>query len=126
MHMNDLPFHIGATVEARNPGGLPDTWPFTLSIDLQRGAITQKLTPELLVILDKAYREGQLIGTPLAEDSYGKPYADDFLSFIKQAGIPRGARAIEVGAGVGYLTRRLNEEGWKTTGIEPGQGYAVK
>jgi 2-polyprenyl-3-methyl-5-hydroxy-6-metoxy-1,4-benzoquinol methylase len=125
MILDDLPFHIGATEKAGNPSGLPDTWSFTLYFDPQRVAIIQQVTPELLEILDQAYRAGQLIGTPLAEDSYGKPYADDFLNFISQAEVPLGAKAIEIGAGVGYLTRRLNEAGWSAIGIEPGLGYAA-
>lgn len=125
MKLDDLPFHIGATEAAGNPAGLPDTWPFSLHFDSQRGAVTQQVTLELLEILEQAYRVGQLIGTPLAEDSCGKPYADDFLRFIGQVGLPRGARAIEIGAGVGYLTLRLKDAGLQIVGIEPGRGYAA-
>ena len=124
MKLDNLPFHIGSSDAAINPEGLPDKWPFYLHFDQLRGAITQQVTPELLGILDQAYRAGQLIGTPLAEDSYGKPYADDFLHFIEQLGLPHGANAIEIGAGVGYLTRRLKDEGLRIIGIEPGRGYA--
>lgn len=123
MKIDNLPFHIGGTEGANNPAGLPDTYPFVLHFDPQQGAITQQVTPDLLWLLDQAYLAGQLIGTPLDEDSYGKPYADDFLNFIERAGIPRGANALEIGAGVGYLTRRLNEAGWNAIGIEPGHGY---
>ena len=125
MKLDDLPFHIGTTEAAGNPAGLPDTWPFSLHFDTQTGAVTQQVTLELLEILEQAYRTGHLIGTPLAEDSYGKPYADDFLRFIGQVGLPRGARAIEIGAGVGYLTRRLKDAGLQIVGIEPGRGYAA-
>jgi SAM-dependent methyltransferase len=100
-------------------------WPFFMDYDKRCGTITQRVTPELLEILEKVYRVGQLIGTPLDKDSYGKPYADDFLRFIGQLGLPRGAKAIEIGAGVGYLTRRLKDEGLQIVGIEPGRGYAL-
>lgn len=125
MKLDNLPFHIGATNEPVNPAGLPDTWPFSLHFDQQRGTITQQLSPELLVILDKAYRYGQLIGTPLQEDCYGKPYAEDFLNFIIKLEVPRGAKSIEIGAGVGYLTSRLKAAGLQIVGIEPGCGYAA-
>jgi 2-polyprenyl-3-methyl-5-hydroxy-6-metoxy-1,4-benzoquinol methylase len=125
MKLGDLPFHIGATEAAGNPAGLPDTWPFSLHFDQQRGTVTQQVTPELLEILKHAYRAGQLIGTPLAEDSYGKPYADDFLRFIGQVELPHDAKALEIGAGVGYLTRRLKDMGLQIVGIEPGRGYAA-
>lgn len=111
MKLDDLPFYVGATQTARNPTGLPDTWPFSMYFDQQRGVLTQQVTPELLEILELAYRAGHLIGTPLAEDEYGKPYADDFLRFIGQLGLPPDAKAIEIGSGVGYLTRRLNDHG---------------
>lgn len=125
MKLDDLPFYVGATEVAANPAGLPDTWPFFIHFDEQRCAVTQQVTPELLEILERAYRVGQVIGTPLAEDSYGKPYADDFLRFIRQVGLPRSASTIEIGAGVGYLTRRLKDAGLQVVGIEPGRGYAA-
>ena len=125
MKLENLPFHIGGTEEAVNPAGLPNTWPFILQLNKLWCTITQQVTPELLGILDQAYRAGQLIGTPLAEDPYGKPYADDFLHFIDKLGLPHGANAIEIGAGVGYLTRRLKEAGLRIVGIEPGCGYAA-
>lgn len=125
MNLNELPFHIGATESIGNPAGLPDEWPFSLHFDQKRGIITQRVTPSLLEILKQAYQTGQVIGTPLASDSYGKPYADDFLRFISQMGLPRGAKAVEIGAGAGYLTRRLKKAGFQIVGIEPGCGYAA-
>jgi SAM-dependent methyltransferase len=122
--LDKMPFHVGVSITATNPAGLPDTWPFSLYFDNSLGLLMQRATPDLLGILDDAYRAGQLIGTPLAEDSYGKPYADDFLLFIEQVGLPCGAKAIEIGAGVGYLTRRLKDAGYQIIGIEPGRGYA--
>lgn len=124
MILNNMPFHVGASITATNPAGLPDTWPFSLYFDNSLGLLMQRATPDLLGILDDAYRAGQLIGTPLAEDSYGKPYADDFLLFIEQIGLSSGAKAIEIGAGVGYITRRLKDVGYRITGIEPGREYA--
>lgn len=123
MKIADLPFHIGATTSPHNPGDLPNTWPFSLQFDPIRCAITQEVTTELLETLERAYKTGQLIGTPLSEDSYGRPYADDFLRFIAQLGLPSGSKVVEIGAGVGYLTRRLNEAGWLAIGVEPGGGY---
>lgn len=124
MILENMPFHVGASSSATNPDGLPDTWPFSLQFDSSLGRLVQKSTPDLLHTLDVAYRSGQLIGTPLAENNYGKPYADDFLRVIEQLGLPRGANAIEIGSGVGYLTRRLGDAGFNIIGIEPGRGYA--
>lgn len=118
----DLPFHLGPTISQHNPGGLPDTLPFDLVFDPVRAMLVQRPRPELAQLLDRAYRTGQEIGTPLADDELGKPYADDFLGFLRaRAGAP--GRALEIGAGVGYLSKRLKDEGWHIDSLEPGIGY---
>lgn len=122
MKLNTLPFHIGATEQAVNPGGLPNVYPFELTFDPSRGMLVQPAYAELEQVLRDAYVVGQAFGTPLAEDKFGKPYAEDFLSFI-QAAQPQPERGLEIGAGVGYLTRRLLDAGWDMTSLEPGLGY---
>ncbi len=124
MKISSFPLHIGPSECPHNPAGLPDTWPFSCGFDSASGALIQQPTPGLAEVLDRAYRSGQLVGTPLAEDKFGKPYADDFLAFINDAVAEGGRAALEVGAGVGYITRRLIENGWLATGVEPGKGYA--
>jgi len=122
MKLNTLPFHIGATERAVNPGGLPNVYPFELVFDAQRGMLVQPAYPALEQVLRNAYAVGQAFGTPLAADQFGKPYAEDFLAFIQAAQAPVG-RGLEIGAGVGYLTRRLLDAGWEMSSLEPGQGY---
>lgn len=122
MKLHSLPFHIGATEQAVNPGGLPNTYPFELVFDSHRGMLVQPTSMELEQVLRDAYVVGQAFGTPLAEDKFGKPYAEDFLSFI-QAAQPESGCGLEIGAGVGYLTRRLLDAGWDMTSLEPGQRY---
>ena len=124
MKFNSFPLHIGPSDHPHNPAGLPDTWPFSCGFDSACGALIQHPEPGLDKVLDRAYRTGQLVGTPLTEDHFGKPYADDFLAFINDSVAQDGRTALEIGAGVGYITRRLTEAGWKATGIEPGKGYA--
>lgn len=118
----DLPFHIGATTTPSNPSGLPSTFAFELDFDRERGLLVQPASPALQEVLDRAYRVGQEIGTPLGDDAVGRPYVEDFLAFIRSKAASVG-RALEIGAGVGYLSRRLADEGWKVDSIEPGQGY---
>jgi SAM-dependent methyltransferase len=118
-----FPFHIGPSDSPRNPAGLPDTWPFSCGFDSATSAVIQCPTPGLTELLDRAYRSGQLFGTPLADDRCGKPYADDFLAFINESTMSGRRTALEIGAGVGYMTRRLLDAGWQTTGLEPGKGY---
>lgn len=122
MKFNTLPFHVGATEQAFNPGGLPNVYPFELVFDSHRGMLVQPTYAELERVLRDAYAVGQAFGTPLAEDKFGKPYAEDFLSFIQAAQLESGS-GLEIGAGVGYLTRRLLDAGWDMTSLEPGQGY---
>jgi hypothetical protein len=122
MKLKTLPFHIGATEQAANTAGLPNTYPFELIFDSYRGMLVQPAHAELEQVLRDAYTVGQAFGTPLAEDQFGKPYAEDFLSFIQTTQAELG-RGLEIGAGVGYLTRRLLDAGWDMTSLEPGQGY---
>jgi SAM-dependent methyltransferase len=122
MRIDSLPFHIGSTALADNPSGLPNTYPFELVYDVNLGVLVQPRDTALEAILREAYEVGQSFGTPLAADQYGRPYAEDFLSFIERMPVSSG-RALEIGAGVGYLTRLLLDRGWDTTSLEPGRGY---
>jgi SAM-dependent methyltransferase len=124
MKLDSFPLLIGPMDSPHNPAGLPDAWPFSIRFDAVKGALIQHPTPELSEMLDRAYRAGVLLGTPLADDPFGKPYADDFLTFIRSSVGIGGRTALEIGAGVGYITRRLINDGWQATGVEPGKGYA--
>lgn len=123
MIIHDLPFHIGAVDTKENPFELPNTYPFHLAYNNAYNFLFQESNTQLDEILEKAYRFGQLIGTPLDESSFGMPYADDFLNFINSISLPIGSTVLEIGAGVGYLSRCLIEAGMQTTSIEPGVGY---
>lgn len=123
MKFSALPFHIGPTPKAHNPGGLPDTLAYEVAFDPIRGTLAQVNTPLLEATLTQAYKLGQFFGTPLADDPHGRPYTDDFLGLVDQP--DHGAmRALEIGAGVGYVSRRLKDAGWQVTSLEPGVGYA--
>lgn len=123
MIIPNLPFFIGPVLKRSNPESLPDTLDFEFSFDPEVCALRQTSTLMLEQVLRRAYEVGTSFGTPLADDSYGKPYADDFLSFLQDYTKPPG-RTCEIGAGVGYLSRRLIDEGWEVTSLEPGRGYA--
>ncbi len=122
MKIEALPFHLGVSATPHNPAGLPNALPFEVVFDATRGTLAQPRHRELEDILHRAYEVGQAFGTPLAEDHFGKPYADDFMEFIHD-GEGCAARALEIGAGSGYLTRRLIDAGWHVTSLEPGEGY---
>jgi hypothetical protein len=122
MMLNALPFHIGATDQAVNPGGLPNVYPFELIFEPNLNMLVQPAYAGLEKVLRDAYEIGNTFGTPLAEDKFGKPYTEDFLSFINAAQALPGM-GLEIGAGVGYLSRRLLDTGWDMTSLEPGDGY---
>lgn len=123
LHLNNMPFHVGAMGSPDNPTAIPEEFDFELEFNEKTLTLRNVISDKLRELLNAAYKFGQLIGTPLAEDSFGKPYLDDFLETIKEYSPNFGANVLEIGAGVGNLTRRLNEIGFDAVGLEPGSGY---
>ena len=107
---------------------MPDTFRFCLKVEETRSGlrVKQQGTPQLRELLGKAYRIGFEIGTPLAANPQGQPYAADFLKFIADVCPTTKGRALEIGAGVGYVSHCLALKGWDVTGLEPGGGYKAK
>jgi SAM-dependent methyltransferase len=62
------------------------------------------------------------LGTPLADDPLGLPYVKDFVAFI-DGNTSSPARALEIGAGVGFTSKCLMDRGWQLDIVEPGRGY---
>jgi len=52
-------------------------------------------------------------------------YAEDFLTFVSDTAPGRG-RGLEIGAGTGYLSKRLTELGYEMVSLEPGAGFGDK
>lgn len=120
----NLPFCMGPQGTPNNPQGIPDVLPLSLAINSQIPRIEQIKSDLLATTLEKAYRFGIEMGTPLAETELGSAYADDFIQFVDAHMSPPG-RALEIGAGVGYISYRLNQSGWHTDTIEPGSEYTT-
>lgn len=118
----DMPLCIGPQPTTSNPRNLPDTFPLTLMTDSVAGKIEQIKTLGLSELLDYAYQLGIEMGTPTADTELGANYAQDFLGFIK-AETSEVGRALEIGAGVGYISDQLIKMGWETDSLEPGKGY---
>ena len=118
-----LPLCIGAQLSAHNPDGFPDVCPFSLGVNMSTGALQRGADPALDSLLRRAYSLGLPMGTPSDDSEAGRAYVDDFLRFIGAHASPPG-RALEIGAGVGYLSARLRQGGWAVDAIEPGEGYA--
>jgi SAM-dependent methyltransferase len=120
--LEDVPFCIGVCDKPRNPDDLPSTYSLGLWFDPQLSMVCQQQTPELDGLLQRSYRLGMEMGTPVSESALGKGYAEDFLGFIASHARPEG-QALEVGAGVGYVSHCLKAAGWLVDSVEPGSGY---
>lgn len=121
----DLPLNLGPMTSPHNFAGLPDVLPFELGIDLDLGAVRQRYRQEVEEVLQRAYQEGNLFGTPLADDEFGAAYAHDFIDFIDRNAVQgrRQLKILEIGAGTGFLSHKLEQAGHVVTAIEPGASY---
>lgn len=127
--MNDcflraLPFHIGTYVEW--PKGVPETLPFSLTIEETTGLITEVLTPEIESALRLFYERGGYGSTPLGEGEYGKRQGEEVFEWITRSLESEDKQItetsfLEIGAGYGYLLYLLKQKGaMRAVGIEPG------
>jgi SAM-dependent methyltransferase len=121
--LEDVPFCIGALNQPENPSPIPSVFPLELKVDEGLGAIVQVPNPTLMGYLDAAYTLGIELGTPSDDTELGRPYVEDFLSFLRPL-IPKYGTVLEIGAGTGYLSRRMLDEGWRVDSMEPGEGFA--
>ncbi|QNI75220.1 S-adenosyl-L-methionine-dependent methyltransferase [Synechococcus sp. MVIR-18-1] len=101
---------------------MPSTYPFQLELNRSLCRLEQSVNKELESLLEKAYLVGNEMGTPSDDTNLGRPYVDDFISFVSKFSSHSGS-LLEIGAGTGFLSKRLSEEGWTVTSIEPGTGY---
>jgi 2-polyprenyl-3-methyl-5-hydroxy-6-metoxy-1,4-benzoquinol methylase len=118
----DMPFCVGACANPVNPDPLPSTYPIELCINKDIGRLELSNNGTLDRLLKSAYSLGIEMGTPSDNTDLGKPYVMDFVAFIGEFKKHKG-RALEIGAGVGFLSRTLLENGWDVDSIEPGIGY---
>lgn len=119
----DFPFVVQLLDGPDNPAGMPNCLPFHLRLDTTIGHLYQPAELGLAAMLERAYRAGSLLGTAMDDTDSGRAYADDFLRFISQH-LKAGTSCLEIGAGRGFLTRRLGDAGYHVTGMEPGQANA--
>ncbi len=122
--LNEIPFCIGARPTPHNPRPLPDFYPFGLVLNEHVGRLDMQGSPDLDALLKKAYELGNQIGTPADHSDLGNPYVADFVGYLKKH-IFQAGRVLEIGAGVGYLSRVLADGGWRVDSLEPGKGYAA-
>ena len=121
-----MPFFIGPTQTPHNPPQIPDELDFEFEFDEDLGLVRQVLSYETSKLLESAYLLGNIIGNPLTNDHLGKVYSDDFIRIIQERfkGNLQEKKALEIGAGLGYLTSRISDLGFDAIGIEPGKSYS--
>jgi SAM-dependent methyltransferase len=124
LELEQLPFFVRMLDGPDNPQGIPNTYPFALALDEATGDLYQTGSPGLARMLDEAYRIGSLLGTAMDDTAAGDAYANDFLRFIR-ANAPRSQQCLEIGAGRGFLTRRMIDAGLAVDALEPGQANAA-
>lgn len=123
-----LPFYWQPLTE---PAGnfLSEKLPFTLYYDPAWQLLRQKAAVSLKAKLRSAYSAGSEISGLMDEQGIGRQYADDFLAFIKEV-FPgtriEGKDILEIGCGTGYLLSRLEKNGNRVLGLEPGFGRIGK
>ena len=123
--LGDLPFYVGEQDVPTNVD-LPDVLPFKIGFHPQLKLLVQIPDKGVEQFLEQAYHKGSIVGSPMEEQGIGRRYADDFLNFVTRILACenvrlKGARALEVGCGSGYLLYRLQETGADVVGVEPGE-----
>ena len=122
----ELPFHIGMADEPTN-GAFPGVLPFAAGVRSDLGLLIQLPDPRVVEELNRVYRRGSMLGTPLSAEGLGRSYADDFLGFIRES-VPRQPTRLgllEIGCGSGYLLGRMRQLGADVIGVEPGPQAAL-
>jgi len=122
LDLGALPFHIGV-MDTPSNGALPDSLPFAVGIHPETGLLVQMPNRYVAECLETAYHRGSIIGTPMAEDGFGRRYTEDFLDFIMHClgkSNLNNSRLLEIGCGTGYLLHRFQRLGADVIGIEPG------
>jgi SAM-dependent methyltransferase len=121
-----LPFQVGHQPTPSN-APLPDALPFSVAVDEGSGLIVQKPDAQVSRSLERAYRLGSQMGTPLREEGVGSAQLDEFASFIGDAASDLGLddlTVLEIGCGRGALLARLRDRGVDVVGVEPGRDAA--
>ena len=121
MKISDLPFHIGPMPTSGNPEGLPSKIDFHLVRD-HPFLIQQCGNQNLGKHLDLVYGIGFEFGTPLTSSSVARPYVEEFMEWVCMNS-EKHENALEIGAGMGFLTYFLKNMGWEIVGIEPGKRF---
>lgn len=126
-NFGQLPLTIGVMDSRHNPPGFPELFDFALGVDEFTGLLVQMPNKAAEFIINRAYGKSSLLGTAMDDTPLGIAYASDFLNFVERS-IPGrliGKSVLEIGAGRGYLVKRMRESGVDAVGLEPGSDNAV-
>ena len=119
-----LPFVFQLQENPFNPESLPDTLGIEIEFDKSLGLLKQKYDKQTDEYLHQAYELGSVIGGNTLEDEIGDNYTNGVLNYfdrIFQTKNYDGKKFLEIGCGIGYLLKNIQERGGEVLGIEPGK-----
>lgn len=120
-----FPFNIG--YHEKKFKDIPERLPFIIYFNERLGLISQKVSDEARIALNKYYLLGGYGSTPLGEGSFGDRRANWTLDVIKKSlggeeGSFEGLSFLEIGCASGYLLHLIKRQGAKKVwGLEPGE-----
>lgn len=127
-YFGNLPFVYKILHSPDNDLGIPNSLPFSLSINKKTGCIIQKYNDEIFDIIKRVYQKGTVISGNSESEGFGKVYTDIYVSYIKSLFKNpnlKNIKVLDIGCGTGYLAYRLKLLGADVIGLEPGQQSMV-
>lgn len=118
-----LPLYCGVQDSPYRNDGIPDYFPFALSLDEDNGLIVQSPSNEVESALNKLYQKHNLFLTvPIDESRFTKYQGDEFLHFLLDVANfdVKGKSILEIGCSTGYVLNELRLRGADVCGCEPG------
>ncbi|PUE63765.1 class I SAM-dependent methyltransferase [Arcobacter caeni] len=121
--IDTLPFIYKELYSPFNDKGIPNSLPFELQIDDVIGLLKQKPNDMVKINLEKAYRQGSIVGGVITDDSENIKYANDFIEFFLDSierNLLKDMNILEIGSGTGLLLSQIKNYCHNVIGVEPG------
>lgn len=119
--LGEMPFYWRLKNRVDRPNVVADRLPFSFSHDPRIGLLTQATDEKLLTSLRKIYSENYNIGYLQDHNELAKPYAIDWLRFLKESlAAEKDARTVlEIGCGGCVILKEISNWGYDVLGVDP-------